>query len=155
MKPDQLHDLIRETLEFLGPPLNGAAAEELLLGTAAQESRCGEYVCQLGGGPALGVWQMEPATHEDIWLNFLAFRPELASKLMLLVFRALPKIQQLRGNVYYACAMARIEYLRSPLSLPTAGDLQGQAEFYKKVYNTVGGAATVAEYLHNAKGIFT
>lgn len=38
-------------------------AEDLVMGTAAQESRL-TYLRQLGGGPALGLWQMEPATHD-------------------------------------------------------------------------------------------
>lgn len=153
MKPDQLRSVIRVTLDFLGPPLNGTAAEELLLGTAAQESDCGEYLCQISG-PALGVWQMEPFTHDDIWANYLRYHGELATKVSRLAFDAIQKLDQMRGNLYYACAMARIQYLRSPLPLPAAGDRQGQAEFYKKVYNTAGGAATVAEYLNNAKGLF-
>ena len=45
---------------------------ELVLGTCIQESHL-QYLKQLGGGPALGVIQMEPATHEDIWDNWLLF----------------------------------------------------------------------------------
>ncbi|KAF0118141.1 MAG: hypothetical protein FD149_866 [Rhodospirillaceae bacterium] len=69
--------VIRPTLLHLG--LHSPAAEALLLGTAIQESRLGTYLRQTGGGPALGVYQMEPATHEDIWTNFLAYRPDLAA----------------------------------------------------------------------------
>src|SRR5258708_26545125 len=35
---------------------------------------------QLGGGPAVGLFQMEPTTHDDCWTNFLNFRPVLAGK---------------------------------------------------------------------------
>jgi len=55
---EQFIDLIIEpTLEELG--MFSAAASELVLGTAIQESRL-TYIKQLGTGPALGVCQMEP-----------------------------------------------------------------------------------------------
>ena len=47
-------------------------AENLLMGTAAQESALGEYIRQLGNGPALGIFQMEPETFDDIVRNYLA-----------------------------------------------------------------------------------
>ena len=37
------------------------AAEELVLGTAIVESRL-SFIKQLGSGPALGFWQIEPDT---------------------------------------------------------------------------------------------
>ena len=57
----------------------GIAAEQLLLGTAIQESLL-IHRQQLGGGPALGLFQMETATHDDCWNNFLKFRKGLADK---------------------------------------------------------------------------
>lgn len=141
--------VIRPVCTYLG--MGGDGVEELLLGTAAQESRLGSSIDQNGGGPALGVWQMEPATHDDLWTNFLAHRVELANRVATFLFTALPKTVQLQGNMYYACAMARIQYYRSPRPIPSAGDLQGQAEMYKIVYNTAAGAATVEQYIANAK----
>lgn len=57
--------VIRPTLEKI--ELWSEAAENLLLGTTAQESHMGTYIKQVGKGPALGIYQMEPATHKDIW----------------------------------------------------------------------------------------
>lgn len=128
--------------------LGGDAVEELLLGTAMQESGCGKYLHQRGG-PALGVWQMEPATHDDIWLNFLKFRAPLAGAIAGFIFSGLPQSHQLIGNLYYACAMARMQYFRSPLKVPKAGDLEGQATMYKVVFNTVLGKATPEQYVAN------
>ena len=45
--------------------LQSPAAEALLLGTAVVESGLSALV-QAGGGPALGLYQIEPATHADI-----------------------------------------------------------------------------------------
>lgn len=76
IQPDHLlQDVIRPALAVIG--LQSVAAEQLLLGTAAAESRLGTYLHQQGNGPALSPWQIEPATHEDVWRNVLAFKPGL------------------------------------------------------------------------------
>ena len=41
--------------------MDSPAAQALVLGTAAQESRL-QYLVQLGNGPAREIFQMEPAT---------------------------------------------------------------------------------------------
>ena len=130
--------------------LGGDAAEEQMLGTALQESGGGKYLVQIGG-PARGVWQMEPATHSDLWKNYLAYRHTLFDAMNSLKAPGLEGAMQLSGNLLYACAMARLVYARHPDPLPAAGDLEAQAELYKRVYNTAGGAATTAEYVANYK----
>lgn len=143
---EQFVDLIiGPTLEALG--LHSLSAIELLLGTALQESRlC--WLHQLGGGPALGVYQMEPNTHKDIWENYLAYRPALAQRIPH-IGAMKPHPMMMVGNLWYATAMARIHYLRAPEALPAAGDLEGQAAYWKKYYNTELGAGTVDEYIRN------
>ena len=64
-------EIVKPALEAIG--YYSPAAEALIMGTAAQESHL-KYVKQLGDGPALGLFQMEPATHDDIWANYLRFR---------------------------------------------------------------------------------
>ena len=141
----QLRELvIRPALEALH--LYSEAAEELVIGTAIQESGL-RYLRQLGHGPALGLWQMEPATHDDLWLNFLAYRPDLANRVESLVAAPIP--QALAGNLWYAAAMCRVHYYRAPEALPEAGDSEGQAALWKLRYNTPRGAGTVEEYLAN------
>lgn len=151
MDPKQFKDLvIRPVLVQLG--LHSAAAENLLLGTATQESRL-TYLQQLGSGPALGVFQMEPATHDDIWENFLKYKPELARKV-----RQLASVKSIRGdgsvnpfemvgNHFYAAAMARIHYYRKPESLPLHDDVQGMGEYWKRHYNTYLGKGSADEFV--------
>jgi hypothetical protein len=127
------------------------AAEELVLGTALQESRL-QYIKQLGSGPALGVFQMEPATHEDIWKNYLAYHPELAERVKSLAAPTTadhPSTNELIGNLWYAAAMCRIHYRRVPEALPAVGDVPGMAAYWKEYYNTHLGAGTVEEYEEN------
>ena len=144
-----LRDVIRTSCNMLG--LGGEPVEELLLATAMQESGCGARLTQMGGGPALGVWQMEPATHDDIWKNFLAFRAPLHASVAQLILPGIGRTEQLKGNLYYACAMARVQYYRSPRPIPSLGDLEGYAELYKLVFNSNLGAATIEEFVGNAR----
>jgi hypothetical protein len=39
---------------------------------AAQESQL-EYTRQIGGGPALGYFQMKPETHDGCWTNTINY----------------------------------------------------------------------------------
>ena len=65
--------IIRPTLRALEPEIpHSLVAEELLMLTAAHESHLGTYLKQKGG-PALGIYQMEPATYRDLHENFLRF----------------------------------------------------------------------------------
>lgn len=144
--PQFIEFVIQPTLAHL--ELGGRAAEELLLGTAIQESRV-HYLHQVGGGPAQGVFQMEPATHADIWQNYLAYKPDLAKKVNELSLLGPGDIPQMTGNMYYAAAMCRVHYRRVPKALPEAGDLEAQADYWKEFYNTFLGAGTVDEYIEN------
>ncbi|HQO65941.1 MAG TPA: two-component regulator propeller domain-containing protein, partial [Spirochaetales bacterium] len=75
-----LRDLIiRPTLVDMGH--YSPEAEALLLGIAAQEARGGRYLAQLRG-PARGIYQMEPATHDDLWRHFLPSRRPLKALLL-------------------------------------------------------------------------
>ena len=129
--------------------LYSEAAAQLLIRTAVQESRL-TYIRQLGGGPALGVYQMEPATHDDIWENYLEYRTELADLVEKWARVATP--HEMIGNLYYATAMCRVHYLRAPQALPDAEDLHGQARYWKTWYNTPLGAGTVEEFVKNNGG---
>jgi hypothetical protein len=144
---DHLRKLvIRPACEAIG--LYSLAAEELLLGTACQESKCGTFLKQLGGGPALGIFQMEPRTHDDLWANFISHRGQFAGKLDQLMLGE-PDAAEMVWNLRYAAAMCRIHYCRAKDPLPAAGDVQAQATYWKRFYNTPKGAGTETEYLTN------
>ena len=61
---DQFEDLIKRVLRGQNLPRKQSAID-LLLGTAAQESAFGTYLRQVNG-PALGAFQMEPATFKSV-----------------------------------------------------------------------------------------
>jgi hypothetical protein len=148
MNTRQLRELIIEpTLKDL--KLYSESAVNLLLGTAAQESLMGEYIHQVGGGPAKGIFQMEPATETDIWTHYLKYKPELADRVAALMTPHDIGGGNLVGNLYYATAMARIHYLRKKESLPHHQDVEGMARYWKIHYNTIHGKGTVEEFIHN------
>ena len=144
--PSQFRELI------VGPTLKSMdawslAAEDLLMGTAMQESGL-RFLKQLAGGPALGVYQMEPATADDIWTNYLAHRKDLADKVSSFGMSRLIE-NQYAGNLYYATAMCRVHYMRVSEPLPDAGDAVGMGRYWKKHYNTVLGAGKAIEFVES------
>jgi hypothetical protein len=145
-----LEGVIRPTL--LAINRHSVPAEQLLLGTAVQESRI-KYTKQLGGGPALGYFQMEPATHEDIWKNFLAYKKDLSAKVLAVggLATGAGKSSLLETNHAYAAAMCRAHYARHSRALPVAGDVKGLAHYWKDFYNTKKGKGTVDEFIDNWK----
>lgn len=149
--PEHLReDVIRPVLESMGAW--STDAEELLLLTAAQESHLGKYLHQING-PALGIYQMEPATYEDIWSNYLKYKDGLAEEISKwhLVRTDSKGYEQMKGNMYYATAMARAHYLRRKEPLPDHNDVEAMAAYYKQYWNTPLGAATVEEAITNYK----
>lgn len=136
-------NVVRPVLQDIGA--HSQAAENLVLGTALQESNL-HYLRQLGDGPARGLYQMEPATHDDIWDNYLTFRAELRGRVSSFLVDGRERTEQLVWNLAYATAMCRIHYMRVPHPLPAATDIPGLAAYWKQHYNTPQGKGTVAEF---------
>jgi hypothetical protein len=108
--------------------------------TAAVESNMGYYIKQVDG-PAIGIFQMEPATHDDIWDNYLAYRRDLSP----VVTQFGHGLISLQTSLAYGAAMARVHYLRVPAKLPNANDVEGLATYWKEHYNTLEGKGTVVD----------
>ncbi len=137
---NQLRDLIiKPVLQDL--LLFSLDAIELLVFTCACESDGGSYIHQVRG-PALGIYQMEPATYNDIWVNFIAGRNDI--KLQLLHHFDAPRMPSEDRMVYdlrFATAMARIFYLRVKEKLPDSSDPHSIWDYYKTYFNTPAGKA--------------
>jgi hypothetical protein len=114
------------------------AAGELVLGTAIVESNL-TYLKQHGDGPALGLWQVEPATHED----FYAFRPEMMNCLMGLRSPALDINENFATILMYGIAVCGLCYYRKSDPLPEAGDVGTVRASWNKHCNTPLGVGTV------------
>lgn len=132
------------------------AAVRLLLGTAAAESDCGYRLVQ-EKGPALGIYQVEPATHTDV----LRWAGATGKSTAVSLFRSLGVTAQshdeLVTNLAYATCIARLIYWRRPEPLPDKGDFEGLARYWKRFFNTEQGKGTVRHFmnafdLHVVKG---
>lgn len=121
------------------PELVSESAVRLLLGTAAQESEFGTYLRQLGGGPAIGVFQMEPKTFIWLWKEYKEKYPEIESR----------GVTDLEWDLKLAILMARLRYRIVPAALPYAYDVKALAIYWKEHYNTMLGAGTVEQFIAN------
>lgn len=147
--------IIQPTLKDLN--LYSLAAEQLLAGTCAQESGMGTYLAQIPGGIAKGAWQMENETFFDLWENFINFKGNLWVRIAIASGMGdnfpLPDLDGKPGmmihNLKYACAMARMHYLRVKEPLPAANDIPALAAYWKKYYNTSKGAGTEEQFIAN------
>jgi hypothetical protein len=123
------------------------AAEQLLLGTAIHESQ-GFRLRKQNNGPALGIFQMEPYTHDDIWKTYLRYHSTLSAQIASLLSNPKAnKLHELEFNDKYAAAMARIKYARSKAPLPAVNDIRGMAAYWKRYYNTYLGKGTVKQFI--------
>ena len=145
---DKIRELVHETLKQLEPEIPYSMdAENRICGTIAQESAYGNYRRQIGGGPALGIVQMEPNTFCDIIDNYLDYRPHIWNRIAQISGVLSPNPNDLVNNDKLAICMCRIQYYRQKEAIPK--DLVGWARFWKKHYNTHLGKGTEAEFIKN------
>ncbi|WP_299576711.1 hypothetical protein [uncultured Sunxiuqinia sp.] len=146
MNANQLNLLIIDTLSKF-EKLYLTEAVNLLMGTAAQESHLGQYIQQLGSGPALGIFQMEPATFRDIIENYLYYKPALLSQVLKVCNVQHLEPECLKYNLRVAIVFCRLHYLRNPEKIPNT--IEGMAKYWKKYYNTHLGKGTEQEFILN------
>ena len=148
MNAQQLHDyIIKPTLEYMGGNYNSKSARFLLLCTAAIESNCGYYIKQVNG-PALGIWQMEPETHDDIWAVCDALYGSLGQMMPNLTNAHAGELNHIYmiANPMYACAMARLKYSMDSEPLPDYNNFRAVYDYYKRIFNTPLGASTYEKF---------
>lgn len=155
MQFKELEKIIQDTLsvfESMGGAKYSENAVDLLLMIACHESLCGRYTKQVNG-PALGVYQMEPATHADLYANFISTRRDLDFS----VSKFLPSsqtlvnkkshVELLQTDVRYATVLARVFFMRFKEPIPDT-DFK-RAVYAKKYWNTPLGKATEDAYLND------
>jgi hypothetical protein len=146
------------TLEYLGK--HTLAIEQLMTGTMLTESTVGNvtYLAQHPNGPALGIYQIEPATHKDVWENFLVYKTDIQEKVMGLVpanawnqSNKYPKHELLITSLEYSTAICRLIYLRKKEPVPLQNDWEGHAAYWKQHYNTPLGKGTPEKFVEACK----
>lgn len=145
-----MRELVNEVLHKLEPEIKySIQAENLILGTGAHESMGWTKRKQMGGGPALGLFQMEPNTFNDIVNNYLRYHPNIVEKIKQIAKTNVLSSVDLINNDKLAICMCRVHYLRVPEPIPN--DLPGWAKYWKKWYNTAKGKGTEQEFIKNYK----
>lgn len=138
-------DIIRPALKVTD--LWSQSAENLMLGTALAESNL-DVVKQMGGGPALSFFQIEPNTYNDVirYLN-LARNKRLRESILAACYTDLfPEASCLAWNMRLATLIARVKYWMKAESLPPPGDIEGLANYWLVHYNA-GGKGTVEHFI--------
>lgn len=133
--------LLRPTLQSIN--LWSESAENLLLGTAICESSL-VYLKQMTG-PALSIYGIEPFTYNDLRTRLIVKYPTIRDNILqTLNMSSIPSNPNyLIGNITAAIIFARLKYYMCPDPLPDAKNAMALAEYYKKIYNTADGAASV------------
>ena len=133
------YQIVTPTLKRIG--LASPSAINLVTGIGLVES--GYRTRKQVNGPALGFWQMEPATERDCWVNFLDYRPLLAGLVRKVADPDAPFSATLLTNDAYAAAMCRIRLYRSPDPLPSADCALALCQYWKQFYNSFAGKGQV------------
>lgn len=111
--------------------------EALLLGTAAQESELGFHL-KLDHRHGMGIFQILPSTHRQIWDKYLINFPALASKVRGLAsqrdFLQHPHAE-LATNLRYATAIAWLIYRAAGVDQVESEDLPRMAKLWKKHFH--------------------
>lgn len=143
----QLRDLITKVLHEMEPQVTFSnEAVEILMMIASHESHLGTYLRQKRG-PALGLFQMEPTTEQDVFDNYLSFHEE--KKELMCAYSTRSNTPDLEHNLAYQIVIARLHLTRKPGRLPS--DPLAMAKYLKKHWNTDKGVATAQDYLEGYK----
>lgn len=144
--------IIMPVLNYLNLKEDREVATNLLLGTAAQETHMGLHLHQLKG-PALGIYQIEQTTYEDLFKSVFPRYSLTAAKIDALkgpfyIYKQFG-IHPLIGDLYYQTAIARMIYYRWPAPLPTDSKPLNLAHYYKNWFNSGEGKATPSQFVEN------
>ncbi len=160
----ELSKIVSETIWKKKPTLEYAHnVAALLVGTAIAESSL-RYRRQKGFATntlygAWGLWQCEIGSITTS-LNFIRKDSALLERCNQYIpknviqcrsmneFQAFPDIVKMNAIMKddgLACLFSRLHYLRQPGAVPDT--LAGQAEYWKKYYNTICGKGTVERYI--------
>ena len=126
--------------------LYSPTAADLIYKTGMAETGY-KHLKQMGDGPAIGFWQVEPATLRDTIENYVKYRPELQKGLKSLGFSSDDMEMRVMSNIALQVVFCRLKYKRDKYALPLIGDLKGQAEYWKRVYNTHLGKGTIEHFM--------
>ncbi len=108
--------------------------------------------------PAIGFWQIEPATLYDMMRNYIVYRPQYRKALeeLGMQFKGDDIEVSVMANMAVQAGLCRLHYRRDKYPLPSWDCMETQGKYWKRVYNTHKGRGTIKHFLKANKndGIF-
>lgn len=150
------HYVVRPTLKHMG--MWSQTAENLLLGTAARESGLGFHLKQ-ANTQALGIYQISPKMHRNIWDHFLATKSDLSSLVRGLAsqreFLSHPH-HELATNLAYATAIAWLIYWRTGIDFKAidSKEIKSLGKVWQKNFHSRC-PGTVESFMHSYQELIT
>ena len=126
--------------------MNSKDASSLVYRTGMAESGY-RHLSQMGSGPAVGFFQVEPATIDDTWNNYAVYRKPIMAVLKDMGFDPDDSRMRVMSSIALQAAFCRLKYRRDRLAIPPADDIHAQAAYWKRVYNTVLGKGSVEHFI--------
>ena len=100
------------------------------------------------GNPAIGFWQIEPATMNDMITNYIHYRSHYKKNLISLGMNfENDTTLSVMSNMAVQAALCRLHYRRDKDPIPSWDDVEAQGSYWKRVYNTVEGRGTVEHFM--------
>ena len=126
--------------------MNSEDASALVYRTGMAESGY-RHLSQMGSGPAVGFFQVEPATIDDTWNNYAVYRKPIMAILKDMGFDPDDSRMRVMSSIALQAAFCRLKYLRDPKPIPCWTDLEEQGKYWKRVYNTNLGSGTIKHFV--------
>ena len=141
---EDIKSIVEEVLYKLNRYSDDALAMVVRTGLAETGYR---KLVQFGGGPGLGFFQVELATAKDILENYVKYRPKYLEILLELGLNENDLEFSIKTNIALQVAFCRLHYMRDKNPIPSWTDLEGQAIYWKQVYNTPLGKGTTKHFI--------
>ena len=141
---------IKEIVEYSLYRINSYSDDALALvvRTGMAESGYRELRGYGEGNPAIGFWQIEPATMDDMIENYIQYRSHYKKNLISLGMNfKTDTAMSVISNLAVQAALCRLHYRRDKDPIPSWDDLEAQGKYWKKVYNTKLGRGTVKHFM--------
>lgn len=136
-----IRKIIKKVCEDLG--MYSKDVEDLIIATGNAES--GFRALEQNKGPAVGFFQIEPDTIDDVLDNYARYRPTVMQVLLEYGMIQGEEHFSVMSNIALQVAFCRLCYRRVPDPIPN--NLNDMAKYWKKFYNTEKGKGTVKHFL--------
>jgi hypothetical protein len=105
------------------------------------------HLKQLPNGPAVGLFQVEPATYIDT-CRYLNLHPALRDQILSYCqYESLPNVDALIHNLAFNALIARVKIWMIPEQIPSYKDPAAQAAYYEKYYNANADVDKTQEFI--------